>query len=73
MNKFPSLIDPGGYYPPGFDGYLPGEARDHEDGSADYFICEVCGEGILHEQSGESDTLCNDCWDEEIDAEGGVR
>ena len=66
-----NLIDPGGYYPPGFDGYLPGErpsTATYDDNDA---ICNCCGRPFFFPADRRYATTCDDCWDDEIDADGG--
>ena len=66
--------DFGWYYPPGFDGYLPGEtpAQEKQDAEFDYpaidATCEVCACGFFYSPGRADAIVCDDCWDDEIDA-----
>mgnify|MGYP003679856645 CR=1 FL=1 len=66
---------PGSFY---YAGYLPDErtpAQAKQDAEFDYpaidATCEVCDLGFFYSPGRADAVVCDDCWDEEIDAAQG--
>ena len=50
----------GWHYPPGFDGYLPGE-RTSTDA-----VCDICEQDFYYSLGRTDRPVCDLCWDDEI-------
>jgi len=67
-----SLIDPTGFYPPGFAGWLPGEKAEASYADCDAHCNDCDTPFYAYDGYHEGDkSICSDCWDDEIDAAQG--